>query len=104
MEEDINIHISNYETLKRNKHVIKSIDKEYFFEFVDCLIKGYRDLEEKNKEIQDTKKEYYSLINKIENKIDKFDYKFEKAKKRNDKDRADYYWDLIGNFKKLLEV
>ena len=25
-----------------------------------------------------------------------------KAKKQNDKDKSDYYWDLIRNFKKLL--
>lgn len=42
-------------------------------------------------------------MDKIEkNKIDKFDYEFEKAKRKNDNDRADYYWDLIINFKKLL--
>lgn len=63
------------------------------------IIKEYKQLEEENK---NCKKEYHSLINKIENKIDKFDYEFEKAKRKNDKDRADYYWDLIGNFIKLL--
>ena len=60
-------------------------------------------LEKQNKEIESTKKEYYSLINRIENKIDYFDYEFEKAKRKNNNDRADYYWDLIRNFKKLLE-
>ena len=66
------------------------------FQIVNAYIKQ---LEEENK---NCKKEYHSLINKIENKIDKFDYEFEKAKRKNDKDRADYYWDLIGNFTKLL--
>ena len=60
-------------------------------------------LEKQQKEIESTKKEYYSLINRIENKIDYFDYEFEKAKRKNNNDRADYYWDLIRNFKKLLE-
>lgn len=55
------------------------------------------------KENETYKKQYFCLINRIENKIDKFDYEFEKAKRKNDNDRADYYWDLIGNFKKLLE-
>ena len=32
-----------------------------------------------------------------------FDYEFEKAKRQNDKDKSNYYWDLIGNFKKMLE-
>lgn len=57
------------------------------------------DLAQQNKEL---KQDYYNLINKIENKIDRFDYEFEKAKRKNDKDRADYYWDLIINFKKML--
>ena len=30
-------------------------------------------------------------------------YEFEKAKRKNDNDRADYYWDLIRNFIKILE-
>ena len=50
------------------------------------------------------KKQYFCLIDKIENKIDKFDYEFEKAKRKNDNDRADYYWDLMINFKKMLEM
>ena len=73
-------------------------------------IKINQDLYEKvcneNKELEEEKEQYkndyYSLVNKIENKIDKFDYEFEKAKRKKDKDRADYYWDLIINFKKLL--
>lgn len=60
-------------------------------------------LEQKDKEIEELKKEYYCLINRIEDRIDKFDYEFNKAKRKNDNDRADYYWDLIINFKKLLE-
>ena len=54
------------------------------------------------KEYETYKKQYFCLINRIENKIDKFDYEFEKAKRQNDKDKSDYYWDLIINFKKLL--
>lgn len=71
---------------------------------LNLIQKQQKALEQKDKEIQESKSEYYSLINKIENKIDKFDYEFEKAKRKNDNDRANYYWDLIGNFKKLLEV
>lgn len=58
---------------------------------------------ELQKENEELKKDYYNVINKIENKIDRFDYKFEKAKRQNNKDKSDYYWDLITNFKKLLE-
>lgn len=55
------------------------------------------------KENETYKKQYFGLIYKIENKIDKFDYEFEKAKRKNYRERADYYWDLIINLKKLLE-
>lgn len=80
---------------------IHIMNPKSYKEAIETVIQA---LEQKDKEIQDTKNEYYSLINKIENKIDKFDYEFEKAKRKNDNDRANYYWDLIGNFKKLLEV
>ena len=60
-------------------------------------------IEKLQKENEELKKDYYNLINKIENKIDRFDYEFEKAKRQNDKDKSDYYWDLIRNFKKMLE-
>ena len=55
------------------------------------------------KENEKLKKDYYNVINKIENKIDRFDYKFEKAKRQNNKDKSDCYWNLIINFKELLE-
>ena len=54
------------------------------------------------KENEEKNKNYNSLIDKIILKIDEYDYKFEKAKKQNKNDIADYYWDLIINFKKLL--
>lgn len=41
-KEKINMYIENYEELKRNRDIIKSIDKDFFFELVDCLIEGYR--------------------------------------------------------------
>lgn len=55
------------------------------------------------KENEELKKDYYNVINKIENKIDRFDYEFEKSKRQNDKDKSDYYWNLIINFTELLE-
>lgn len=55
------------------------------------------------KENEELNKNYNSLIDKIILKIDEYDYKFEKAKKQNKNDIADYYWDLIKNLKKLLE-
>lgn len=47
-KEKIEMYIENYEELKRNRDVIKSIDKDFFFELVDCLIEGYKEYEEVN--------------------------------------------------------
>ena len=59
-------------------------------------------IEKLQKENEELNKNYNFLIDKIILKIDEYDYKFEKAKKQNKNDIADYYWDLIRNFKKLL--
>lgn len=59
-------------------------------------------IEKLQKEKEELNKNYNFLIDKIILKIDEYDYKFEKAKKQNKNDIADYYWDLIINFKKLL--
>lgn len=64
------------------------------------ILSDYKRVLKENEEI---KNEYFCLKNRIENKIDKFDYELKKAKRKNNKDRADYYWDLIINFKKILE-
>lgn len=68
-------------------------------ESIDILSDYKRALKENEK----LKKDYYNVVNKIENKIDRFDYKFEKAKRQNNKDKSDCYWNLIINFKELLE-
>lgn len=44
-KEKVEIHIANYEELKKNREIIGSLDKDYFFDLVDCLVEGYRKLE-----------------------------------------------------------
>ena len=83
--------ILDIEDLISLKHILS--DYKRVLEINEVLLK-------KNEEL---KKDYYNVINKIENKIDRFDYKFEKAKRQNNKDKADCYWNLIINFKELLE-
>ena len=68
--------------------------------YIDVILSDYKKVLEENEKL---KKDYYNVINKIENKIDRFDYKFEKAKRQNNKDKSDCYWNLIINFKELLE-
>ena len=67
--------------------------------YVDVILSDYKRVLKENEELN---KNYNSLIDKIILKIDEYDYKFEKAKRQNKNDIADYYWDLIVNFKKLL--
>lgn len=69
-------------------------------ETIEHILSDYKRVLKENEEI---KNEYFCLKNRIENKIDKFDYELKKAKRKNNKDRADYYWDLIINFKRILE-
>ena len=79
---------------------------EYDIEIMQHILSDYKRVLEINevllKENEELNKNYNSLIDKIILKIDEYDYKFEKAKKQNKNDIADYYWDLIINFKKLL--
>ena len=55
MEEDnLKNYISMYEELKRSQNIIDNIDKRFFFEFVDTLIKSYKEKEYKyNKALSD---------------------------------------------------
>lgn len=67
---------------------------------IEHILSDYKRVLKENEELN---KNYNSLIDKIILKIDEYDYKFEKAKRQNKNDIADYYWDLIVNFKELLE-
>lgn len=102
--------LSAYKKILKENEILKE-EKEQAWEEWNSLEQGSYETEQKlkqqikesQKENEELKKDYYNVINKIENKIDRFDYEFKKAKRQNDKDKSDYYWDLIINFKKLLE-
>lgn len=87
--------------LKENKELNEKWDKDTHKLQNDLDIANAKIIE-LLKENEELNKNYNSLIDKIILKIDEYDYKFEKAKRQNKNDIADYYWDLIGNFKKLL--
>ena len=87
----------------RTSAVQNIIENQQYYIFQKQVEKYEGHIEKLQKKNEELKKDYYNLINKIENKIDRFDYEFEKAKRQNDKDKSDYYWDLIRNFKKMLE-
>lgn len=62
--------LKSYEEVKKNRNIINTIDPDFFFKIVDCLLKENEELRKENEEL---KKDYYNVINKIENKIDILD-------------------------------
>lgn len=70
--------LKSYEELKRNRNIINTIEPDFFFEIVDCLLK----------ENEELKKDYYNVINKIENKIDILDIAISECIYIDDDDKA----------------
>ena len=97
IEEAIKVmeHWIEYE--KNNKEKINRADE--LINIQEIILSDYKRVLKENEELN---KNYNFLIDKIILKIDEYDYKFKRAKKQNKNDIADYYWDLIINFKKLL--
>ncbi len=109
MAKDLRTLLNLIEKLQKENEILKK-EKEQAWEEWNNLEQGSYETEQKLKqqikesqrENEELNKNYNFLIDKIILKIDEYDYKFEKAKKQNKNDIADYYWDLIINFKKLL--
>jgi len=87
MEEEINKYINNpeeaikvYEELKRNKEHIGTIDIDFFFNLVDCILKRYKELEEENERLKYARNWYFENFTaractpEMLDKILKFDY------------------------------
>jgi hypothetical protein len=70
--------LKSYEELKKNRNIINTIDPDFFFKIVDCLLK----------ENEELKKDYYNVINKIENKIDILDIAISECIYIDDDDKA----------------
>lgn len=70
--------LKSYEELKRNRNIINKIEPDFFFEIVDCLLK----------ENEELRKDYYNVINKIENKIDILDIAISECIYIDDDDKA----------------
>lgn len=97
-------YIKGYEDGKKSEKsaVAFAVENQQYY-IIKKEIEHYKEhIVKLQKENEELNKNYNSLIDKIILKIDEYDYKFEKAKKQNKNDIADYYWDLIINFKKLL--
>lgn len=96
IEEDIAITKKMITTKFNNDYSIDNKDKEA----IEHILADYQKLLKDNGTY---KKQYFGLIDKIENKIANFDYEYKKAERKNNQERANYYWDLTRNFIKILE-
>ena len=101
--------LSDYKRVLKENKILKEEKEQAREEWNNLEQESYETEQKLKQQIKETQREneelnknYNSLIDKIILKIDEYDYKFEKAKKQNKNDIADYYWDLIINFKKLL--
>ena len=70
--------LKSYEELKKNRNIINTIAPDFFFKIVDCLLK----------ENEELRKDYYNVINKIENKIDILDIAISECIYIDDDDKA----------------
>lgn len=77
--------LKSYEEVKKNRNIINTIDPDFFFKIVDCLLKENEELRKENEEL---KKDYYNVINKIENKIDILDIAISECIYIDDDDKA----------------
>ena len=82
----------------RNKNKLLEADK--IINVQETILNLIEKLQNEN---ETYKKQYFGLIDKIENRIANFDYEYKKAERKNNQERANYYWDLTRNFIKILE-
>ena len=63
--------IKAYEEAKAQSFIIESMNKDFFFEFADCLIARIKELEEEKKNRADFQQKYVEVTNLYLNSIPK---------------------------------
>ena len=63
--------IKAYEEAKAQSFIIESMNKDFFFEFADCLIARIKELEEEKKNRADFQQKYIEVTNLYLNSISK---------------------------------
>ena len=79
-EERVKKFIKAYEEIKEQSFIIANINKDFFFEFAECLTKRIKELEENQKQMY---KEYCHKLNKIKDE----EIEFQKDINKIEKDR-----------------
>lgn len=79
-EERVKKFIKAYEEIKEQSFIIANINKDFFFEFAECLTKRIKELEENQKQMCE---EYCPKLNKIKDK----EIEFQKDINKTEKDR-----------------
>lgn len=88
-EENVKKFIKAYEEAKAQSFIIESINKDFFFEFADCLIARIKELEEENKLLLNSKVgidlSYNDYISKqkVKDKIEELKKEYEIALEEN---------------------
>lgn len=86
--------LKSYEELKRNRNIINTIEPDFFFEIVDCLLKENEELKDFKKQVTDIestnfiKYKNYISIQKIKDKIEELDIAISECIYIDDDDKA----------------
>ena len=79
-EERVKKFIKAYEEIKEQSFIIANINKDFFFEFAECLTKRIKELEENQKQMCE---EYCPKLNKIKDKLEELKKEYETALEEN---------------------
>lgn len=91
--------LKSYEELKKNRNIINTIDPDFFFKIVDCLLKENEELRKENEELKN-KINQLENMNEFQSKdIEKaVDYTFELNKEIEIKDQIiDLMSEMLNN-------
>ena len=109
--------IQLYKEVKAQSFIIEGIDKDFFFEFADCLIARIKELEEENKKLKakidvtnwqektayESLKEKYIPVQKVKDKIEEINKEYEDSKDENGESPYYYPEYTIKVLEELLE-
>lgn len=99
-EERVKKFIKAYEEIKEQSFIIANINKDFFFEFAECLTKRIKELEENQKQMCE---EYCPKLNKIKDKEIEFQKDINKIEKgRHKKTEKSLKGQIIKN-NKIIE-
>ena len=101
--------LKSYEELKRNRNIINTIEPDFFFEIVDCLLKENEELKAFKKQVTDIestnfiKYKNYITVQKVKDKIEELKKKVEELTDDKGYWGGSYLLEQIKVLQELLE-